>query len=71
MWKESFHVSSLQLRHLCEDGSVESCNVQYTYFENFAEVGFSLLLHNCNAADKNAHLLSVTPVFVTTMKCLR
>ena len=30
------------VRHLCEDGSVESCHVRYTYFENLAEVFFSL-----------------------------
>jgi len=41
MWKEAIHVAAVQLRHLCEDGSFESCCVQYTYFENLAEVFLS------------------------------
>lgn len=65
-------MTAVQLRHLCEDGSVESCHVQYTHFENLAEVFFSSLsLPNFNATDKYAHLLSVIPVFVTAVNCLR
>jgi len=69
MWKESIHVAVVQVRHLCEDGGVESCRVQYTYFQNLAEV-FSI---HCRYIilmwpNKYAHLLSI-PVFVTTVNC--